>query len=151
VLNIVRPRTMIYAGLLAIVTCIVLYFSLNRTMLGLNAVADRNPLYVALSDGSVRNTFTLRVLNKKYAARTFKISAEGIEGVQVTMLDGENKAEPKVLAAPDDVGVARVAVTLPPAALAKLPPDEIVPFTFRIEDTTDGSIMTRPVTFRKPR
>ena len=128
----------------------MLFFTFNRSMLGLNAVADRNPLYVALSDGSVRNTFTLRVLNKKYAARTFKITAQGIDGIVVTKLEGENKLEPTVTAPPDDTGVARVAVTIPPAALAKLPKGEIVPFTFSIEDTTDGSTVTRDVTFRKP-
>lgn len=150
VLNLVRPRTMIYAVLLALVASIVMFFTLNRTMLGLNAVADRNPLFVALSDGSVRNTFTLRVLNKKYAARTFKIKAQGIDGIVVTQLEGENKHDPKMTAPPDDTGVARVAVTIPPAVLAKLPKGEIVPFTFSIEDTTDGSTVTRDVTFRKP-
>ncbi|MCB1485240.1 MAG: cytochrome c oxidase accessory protein CcoG, partial [Hyphomicrobiaceae bacterium] len=151
-LRLVRPRTMIYAGLLALVACIVLFFTLNRSMLGLNAVADRNPLFVTLSDGSVRNTFTLRVLNKKYDERTFKVSIEGLEGAKLTPLSQADTASETTIVAPaDDTAEARVAVTVPPASLSKLPPGEIVPFDFKLEDTTDNSTVTRAVTFRKPR
>ncbi|HMN37864.1 MAG TPA: cytochrome c oxidase accessory protein CcoG [Hyphomicrobium sp.] len=151
-LRLMRPRTMIYAGLLAVVASVVLYFTLNRTMLGLNAVADRNPLFVTLSDGSVRNTFTLRVLNKKYEERTFKVSMEGLEGARLTPLNGrDEQGETTIVAPADDTAEARVAVTVPKASLVRLPPNEIVPFTFKVQDATDGSVTTRAVTFRKPR
>ncbi|MEZ5900833.1 MAG: cytochrome c oxidase accessory protein CcoG [Hyphomicrobiaceae bacterium] len=151
-LRLVRPRTMIYAGTLALVVSIVLFFTLNRSMLGLNAVADRNPLFVTLSDGSVRNTFTLRVLNKKYDERTFKVRIEGLEGAKLTPLSQADTASETTIVAPaDDTAEARVAVTVPPASLSKLPSGEIVPFDFKLEDMTDNSTVTRAVTFRKPR
>jgi polyferredoxin len=113
-------------GLLAAVASVVFYFTLNRTMLGLNAVADRNPLFVTLSDGSVRNSFTLRVLNKRYATRTFAISIDGIPGA------------------------ARVLISVSPEALKNLPHGEILNFEFKVRDTEDASEVTRAATFRKP-
>ena len=106
---------------------------------------------MSLSDGSVRNTFTLRVLNKKYGSRTFKVSVEGLEDAKVSLLGLDAKAEPVITTDGDDTGVGRIAVTVPPEALSKLPDTEIVHFTFRVQDTQDGSEMTRAVTFRKPR
>lgn len=149
-LRLIRPRTMIYAGLLAVAIGVTLFGTLNRTMLGLNAVADRNPLFVALSDGSIRNTFTLRLINKHYSARKFTVSINGLEGAKVIVQGSEGEAEPQVEVPPDDTKEARVLVSLSPAALDKLPSGEIVNFGFTIRDVEDGAIVQRAATFRKP-
>ena len=41
----------------------MLYALLTRTLLDINVLHDRNP--VALSDGSIRNAYTVRLLNKR--------------------------------------------------------------------------------------
>ncbi len=149
-LNIVRPRTIMYASLLAIVTAVVLAATFNRTMLGLNAVAERNPLFVKLSDGSVRNTFTLKFLNKLYTTRKFSVKLEGIEGAVLTVQGQENDTDPKVDVPPDDVRDVRVFVTVPQKALAALPKSETVPFSFHIRDLENGVEASRFATLRKP-
>ena len=40
---------------------------LLRPDLDVNVLRDRNPLYVKLSDGGVRNGYTVKLLNKLYA------------------------------------------------------------------------------------
>ena len=90
-LRLIRPRTMLYAALLSIAGVVTLLGSLNRTMLSLNAVADRNPFFTVLSDGSVRNTFTVRILNKLYSTHTFTLGIEGIEGAKISALGHESE------------------------------------------------------------
>ena len=59
-LKLLRPRTLLYLGLITAVSALMLAAIGMRSVLDLNAVADRNPLYVTLSDGGIRNTFTLK-------------------------------------------------------------------------------------------
>ncbi len=148
-LRLFRPRTMMYAALLATAIGVTLFGTLSRTMLGLNAVADRNPLYVALSDGSVRNTFTLRLLNKHYTTRNFKVTLEGLDGGKIAVQGRENEAEPIVSAPADDTSEVRVLLTVAPAALAKLN-GSVVNFNFVLRDVEDGATVRRHSTFRKP-
>ena len=146
-LRIVRPRTIGYATVLAVVAMVVLYATLNRTTLGLNAVAERNPLYVTLSDGSIRNSFKLKLLNKLYSERTFAISVEGIDGMRLEV-EGQ-KETPKVSVVPDDVRDFHAFVSVPADKLRNIP-GETVPFTFRAKDAENGQEVTRLATFRKP-
>ena len=148
-LRLIRPRTMLYAALLSIAGVVTLLGSLNRTMLSLNAVADRNPFFTVLSDGSVRNTFTVRILNKLYSTHTFTLGIEGIEGAKISALGHESESAPKIDVKADSVGEVRVWIAVPPSTLARLPGD-ITNFTFTVRDDADGSEAKRAATFRKP-
>jgi polyferredoxin len=46
--------------------------------LELNVVRDRQPNFVRLSDGSIQNGYTIKVLNKATEVRTLTLSAEGL-------------------------------------------------------------------------
>src|SRR5947199_159843 len=65
VYRIVRPRTITYAAMILAVGAIMLYALLNRTLLDVNVLHDRNPVAVKLADGSIRNTYTVRLRNKR--------------------------------------------------------------------------------------
>ena len=43
IFRIVRPRTIIYSGMIAVVGAIMLYALLTRTLLDVNVLHDRNP------------------------------------------------------------------------------------------------------------
>ena len=51
---------------------------LNRTTLEVNVLHDRNPPYVLLSDGGVRNGYTVKILNKLHEPREFSLEARGL-------------------------------------------------------------------------
>ena len=53
---------------------------LNRTILEVNVLHDRNPPFVLLSDGSIRNGYTVKILNKLHEPRTFTLAARGLAG-----------------------------------------------------------------------
>ena len=76
--NFIRPRTIFYGTIFAIVSCAILYGLLTRHTIGINVIRDRAPLFVTLSDGSVRNAYTLKILNMSGADRNVAVSIEGV-------------------------------------------------------------------------
>src|SRR5262249_43550234 len=66
-----RTRTLVYTGVIALVGAIMLYTLIARSTVHLDVIHDRNPIFVKLSDGAVRNAYTVRVLNKKLDSRFF--------------------------------------------------------------------------------
>ena len=76
VYRLIRPRTILYACVIGIVSSVMLYALLNRSTALISAQHSRNPLFVALSDGSVRNDLTVHISNKGVTPRTFTLGAE---------------------------------------------------------------------------
>ena len=148
-LRLIRPRTMLYAGVITFVGAIMLFALMSKTVLELNVIAERNPLYVLLSDGGIRNTYTVKILNKRYKPHTFKLGIEGLEGAKLSVLGQETQSEPQITVVPDDLREVRAYVTLPKDALAKHE-SEKVPFSFVVTDTGDGTKTERDTNFRKP-
>ncbi len=59
-----RPRVIIYASVLSLSLSILVYGILNLAPMDLKVLHDRQPLFVQLSDGSIRNKYELKVMNK---------------------------------------------------------------------------------------
>jgi len=78
--HIVRPRTLLYFGLWSLIGLAMLVSLLMRDRLDINAIPDRNPLYVTLSDGSIRNGYTLKILNMMAEPRSFEVALDGLNG-----------------------------------------------------------------------
>lgn len=129
--RLVRPRTILYAALIALAVGLMLTALLGRATEGVAAIHDRNPLFVRLSDGSIRNAYTLRLTNKKLEERTFILTAEGVPGGTLEVI-GDNADGLTV--GPDQTREIRVLVT----TRDKLGPSASVPVTFRIRDKASG-------------
>lgn len=117
--RLVRPRTVLYAALLALVGGIMLFQLLTRSDVDINVLRDRNPLFTRLADGGVRNGFTFKVLNKAHAERTFTIAAEGVEGLLLSVVGSDTAERPTAMVTVDHdrVQTFRLLVTTPPGAL----------------------------------
>ena len=86
VFRLIRPRTIIYSVMLAVVGAGLLTALMARSETDINLIHDRNPLFQRLSDGSIRNGFTLKILNKTHEPHRYEITFGGIEGL--TIRDG---------------------------------------------------------------
>lgn len=144
--KIFRTRVFLYTGLIALVGLIMLGTLMNRSVLEANVLADRNPLFVQLANGDIRNGFTLKVLNKLHEPRTFAVSLEGLPGGQLRLGDQD---VPEIAVPTDVMNEVRVFVTVPKADLSKLRGDTS-PFNFIVRDAASGTIATRKATFRRP-
>jgi cytochrome c oxidase accessory protein FixG len=142
-LNLIRTRTVLYAGLLAVVSAVMMWSLLTRATLEIAALHDRTPPYVVLSDGSIRNAFTLKIVNKSHAQRELALRIEGARAVSVTGV-GESfvGGEARLIAASDGVRSARVFVTLPPGESK-----EPFPLTFTLTDPQTRESVRETATF----
>tara|TARA_R110000787_G_scaffold52668_4_gene123983 strand:- start:43206 stop:44666 length:1461 start_codon:yes stop_codon:yes gene_type:complete len=101
-LRFIRPRTIAYSAILALVGAIMLFTLLNRSVLDVNVIRDRNPLFVTLSDGSIRNGYTVKILNKVHETRQFRIEVEGIEGMTAWLEISGETDRPLLVTVPAD-------------------------------------------------
>ncbi len=83
--NLIRPRTIIYAVLFTAVGSLMLYSLLTRSTLDMNVLRDRQPNYVQLSDGSVRNGYTVKVLNKATEPRALSLTVDTLPSPIITL------------------------------------------------------------------
>jgi cytochrome c oxidase accessory protein FixG len=147
--RVVRPRTVLYAGLMALVGTIMLYALLTRDFQGINVLHDRNPIAVRLSDGGTRNGYTVRLLNKRTEARTFTLAVEGLPPTAVVEAVGiEERAagKPVITVDPDTTRELRVTVAVP--GDVELPTSSDV--KFRIVDVASGESAVAADFFKLP-
>ncbi len=111
--RILRPRTLLYAGLIALVGMVMIASLATRQNLSLSVMHDRNPLYVRLSDGSIRNGFTIRAANKSLEERRYALSLEGLSEAKIDIVGGEvdQLGRSIITVGPDQTLEARVLVT----------------------------------------
>ena len=86
VYTFLRPRTVLYASVLVIVGAIMLYALVNLTTLSLDAMRDRSPPFVRLSDGGIRNGYMIRVINKEPRVRTLELRVAGLRDAQISAM-----------------------------------------------------------------
>ncbi len=77
-----RPRVLVYFGIMSIALIGIIYGLLNLGSLELQVVQDRSPLYVPMSDGSIQNTYHIRMLNKLDHEVDVQVTARGLEGME---------------------------------------------------------------------
>jgi cytochrome c oxidase accessory protein FixG len=69
-----RLRTFYYLIILISVCSLTLYSLVNKTKIDFSVSQERNPLYVKLSDGSIRNGYYLKITNKTHHNKYFTIN-----------------------------------------------------------------------------
>jgi cytochrome c oxidase accessory protein FixG len=111
--RILRPRTLFYAGIIALVGSVMIASLAMRQSIYLSVMHDRNPLFVRLSDGAIRNGFTIRVANKKLDERRYALTLEGLSDARIDIVGAEidPQGRPIVGVGPDQTLEARVLVT----------------------------------------
>ncbi|MGZ8367567.1 MAG: cytochrome c oxidase accessory protein CcoG [Rhodoplanes sp.] len=146
VYRFIRARTLIYVAVIGITGAIMLYSLAARTLLGVNVLHDRNPLFVALSDGSVRNAYTVRFLNKRTDLRMIELTVSGVPSPIIHIIGEEQAGRAIVAVGPDQTREVRVLVTVPPDV--KLDKSTSVKFTAR--DVGSGETATESEHFVAP-
>jgi cytochrome c oxidase accessory protein FixG len=111
----VRARTIYYALALALVSGLTLWALIGRPKADLHVIRDRNPIFVRMHDGAVRDGYTLKIANRTFADRRFEVAFEGLPGARLSQ-PGRQESRVTVLVPADEVVAVRVFVTAPPNA-----------------------------------
>ena len=141
----IRPRTMIYAGLIVLVGLVMLGTLISRSSVDINVIHDRNPLFVTLSDGGVRNGYTVKILNKAHEPRVFTIALDGLPGAKMTIQSAQD-SDGGVTVASDTLDAFRVFVTLPKGGFEP----GATEISFRVTERVSGETTESPSIFRGP-
>ena len=148
--TLLRPRTLAYFGIWGAVGLLMVFALGARNRLDLATAHDRNPLWVRLSNGDVRNAYTVKIRNMESRPRTVRLTIDGVaQGRMWDSLSDDHKAGRAILltVGPDRVDEHRIYVQAPAAG----PAAEPLAFTLTATDgspdkATDDDRFDRPET-----
>ena len=81
--RVLRPRTMVYATLLAVLIAGFAVTLSGRDVVGVDVIRDRNALFRERPDGRIENVYNVKILNKDREAHEFRITGTGLEGLEI--------------------------------------------------------------------
>ncbi|HXH29056.1 MAG TPA: cytochrome c oxidase accessory protein CcoG [Candidatus Polarisedimenticolia bacterium] len=124
-----RPRTMVYAGLLTAIAAAGITLLAGRTPFDADVNRAPGSLFTVDRDGYIRNTYLLRVTNKEAAADSvpFHVRVDGLPGAQVVVEDlrlgtTESRTVPLIVRVPASAKLPR---TIPIAVHVGSPEGEV--------------------------
>ncbi|MBU3030819.1 cytochrome c oxidase accessory protein CcoG [Paracoccus marinaquae] len=110
--HILRPRTILYFTLWSGIGVALVVALFMRSPVDLNVSPVRNPLFVTMSDGAIRNTYEVRLRNKRHENRDYAFTVSGADaGDLVLAIEG---VEGNIVEVPaDETLSARLYLTAP--------------------------------------
>ncbi len=113
--HILRPRTMLYTVLWSAVGIALVVALFIRPEIEMRVSPVRNPTFVTMSDGSIRNTYDIRLRNKHGDPRPFRMSLSSDAPLRIQL---EGQDELTVIVGPQETFAQRVYVTAKPGTEA---------------------------------
>ncbi len=113
--HILRPRTVLYTVLWAGVGIGLVVALFLRAEIDVSVTPVRNPVYVTLSDGTIRNTYDLRLRNQHGEERWFDISVSAPVPLDVAV---EGVEAQRILVPANETAQVRVYITAAPGSPA---------------------------------
>ena len=114
---LLRPRTFIYFAIWGGIGLAMLFALGTRSHLDVTVSPDRNPPFMLMSDGSVRNSFTLRLRNMEGRPRDMEITLAGLPQGAVMWTDRialEDAADRLTVTVPaDETAIVRAYIMVP--------------------------------------
>ncbi|VAV91091.1 Type cbb3 cytochrome oxidase biogenesis protein CcoG, involved in Cu oxidation [hydrothermal vent metagenome] len=111
-----NARTILYFSIWAGIGLAMLFALGNRTRLDIAVQHDRNPVYVQLSDGDIRNSYTAKIRNMENRPRELEVAIAGISNA--TLWEGgttrpEAQQSIRVKVPADQVAKLRLFIAAP--------------------------------------
>lgn len=126
-----HPRTLVYVGIILLALGGIIYGLNHLGALTLRVAPERQPLFVRMSDGSIQNKYTFKVLNKTDKDLYVKVSAEG--GIKGQILIDADKLQ---LIHHGKASGFTVFVKAPEENILK----EVTKIQFRVENSEDPAM-----------
>ncbi|HEX6860085.1 MAG TPA: cytochrome c oxidase accessory protein CcoG [Caulobacteraceae bacterium] len=132
----VRTRTIFYAVLVSAVSAVMLWGLTHRSTVDLHVLRDRNPTFVRLHDGAIRDGYTLKIANRSFADQEFTVRFSGLPVLLKTPGEDATSGPLTVKVPANEVRGVRVFATARPEALTA----DNIPVAFTVE--ANGHVAT---------
>ena len=133
--KILRPRTLLYGALMLIIGSMVSFGYFNKSTFEVNVLKDRSPPFVRLSNGDIRNGYTLKLVNKAASSRHVEIEIEGLDGATLQMIGLQTEEDGSVELDLNGHGVSRFRMLVTRSSDDKSPR---VDYSVLVKDTATG-------------
>ncbi len=140
--HILRPRTILYTVLWSAVGFALVFALFIRSDIEMTVAPVRNPTFVTLSDGSIRNTYDIRLRNKTGDDRLFRVFVKGDPTLRVQL---EDTIYESVTVPADTSHLQRVYVVAPPGSAPAQ--SDRVDVRFWVENLSTGDRAYKDSTF----
>ena len=146
--TLLRPRVLIYLAVWSAIGLGMLFVLAGRARMDISIAQERNPVYVQLSGGDIRNSYTVKLLNKENRPREFELSVEGLPGAQISnpVTNEPPAASLRLPVRPDGVDSYRLQVRVPAKSISS-EQSEIV---FRAHAVDGGGDVMETARFTAP-
>jgi polyferredoxin len=92
---------------------LTLYALVSREPFDLHVQHNRNPLFVRLTDGGVRNNFTVKILNKTNDDKHFSLQVQGLEHYTIKIEGAGHVVAEDLPVLANSVAQFRILLTVP--------------------------------------
>ncbi|MEM0976815.1 MAG: cytochrome c oxidase accessory protein CcoG [Pseudomonadota bacterium] len=140
--HVLRPRTVLYSVAWGLMGVALIYGLFIRPEIDMTVAAVRNPTFVTLSDGSIRNTYDVRLRNKHGEERPFRVALTGAPDLRVQV---EGTPYDTVNVPADNTMLQRVHVVAPRGSVSAL--GDRIEFRLWVEDISNGERAHADTTF----
>ncbi|MBE3637515.1 cytochrome c oxidase accessory protein CcoG [Mangrovicoccus algicola] len=140
--HVLRPRTILYTVLWAGVGAGLLAALMLREDISVTVAPIRNPVYITLSDGTIRNAYDVRMRNKHGEDRPYRVTVEAQMPLEVAL---EGARGDTVMVPADSTMLQRLYIMAGPDSTAAR--SELTGLSIRVEDTASGESVIKDTVF----
>lgn len=127
-----RPRVIVYSAIMGFAAVMLLWGLLTMSPIDVKALHERSPLFVQMSDGSIQNKWTLKVVNKGNEEMSVNFNVTGPEGLSF-------KTAKEIMVIPaGNVGSTALFVKIPRKNLT----ESSVPIRIYVQDIAKPEVNT---------
>ncbi len=146
--TLLRPRTFYYSFIIFLVTFLMIFTLYNRKEVDFSVDAVRNPLFVKLSDGSIRNGYEIKIYNKSNIVKYYNLKITGLDNyrVKVQMPKETNLSNIKI----NNDSIVRMKIYIISTRLKIKEEIENSKINFILEDRNSGEFVVEEGSFISP-
>lgn len=144
---ILKPRTAIYAAIWSGIGLAMIAALVVRDRLDVSFEHTRNPPFIKLADGSIRNGFSIKLSNMRLEPRVFEVTLDGLAQASMTQSNSDNSPARslRIQVQANKTYESHIFVTLPKSALGGGSG-----FSFAVRDLFGDDAVTYDASFFKP-
>jgi cytochrome c oxidase accessory protein FixG len=118
-----QARTFYYSAILILVSTLMIMSLIYKPQIETSIFQERNPLFITLSDGSIRNVYNLKIINKNHENKRFSlaISQPIFAEIKISNHDEKNLTIPAETALD-----LKVFVTIPSQKINEISEDQLL-------------------------